>query len=143
MRLETLKKALTENEAATDPESPDPALRGRTYAIPFDRVWNGVIRLAHGGLRGWDVIRADDEEGVIEAEATTRVLRFVDDVEIRIRLDPNAQTRVDMTSASRKGKADLGTNRRRIRSFLRELDREIEARPDEILDPETSVRRMG
>ncbi|MGD2068038.1 MAG: DUF1499 domain-containing protein [Gemmatimonadota bacterium] len=40
-----------------------------------------------------------------------------------------------MESSSRKGSADLGVNRRRIRNFLRELDRRLEARPSEILEP--------
>lgn len=68
---------------------------------------------------------ADDVTGVIRAEARTPVFRFVDDVEIRIGLDADAQTRVDLTSASRVGRWDLGTNARRIRGFLRGLDRRL------------------
>ena len=39
-----------------------------------------------------------------------------------------------MTSRSRKGKGDLGTNLRRIDRFMRRLDRNLDARPEEILD---------
>ncbi len=52
----------------------------------------------------------------------------MDDVEIRIGLDDDAQTRVDLRSASRKGVGDLGKNPRRIGKFVRALDRELGAR---------------
>lgn len=130
----SLWKALTENSVATDPFAEDPRLRGRTYAISFDRVWNGALALAGGGLKRWRVVEADDEEGVILAESKTMVLRFVDDVRIDVTLDENGQTRVDMASASRKGRGDLGKNARRVGRFLRELDRALEAKPSQILD---------
>jgi len=117
-------RALTANVAETAPEAEDPRLRGRTYAIPFDAVWRAATDLA-GSLRGWTVTGSDDCEGIIQAEARTLVMRFVDDVTIRIRLDENAQTRVDMRSASRKGVGDFGTNARRIGRFMRLLDRRL------------------
>ncbi len=120
-------RALTRNRAATDPASPDPRLRGRTYSVPFQTVWSAARGLVDGGLRGWRLLRADDETGVLEGEARTRMLRFVDDLEVRITLDADGQTRVDVTSSSRKGKADLGTNARRIARFLRRLDRSVKA----------------
>lgn len=126
-----LIRGLRANVAQTAPDDPDPRLRGRTYAIPFDRVWNAARGLASGGLRRWQVVESDDYEGVIRATSTTFALRAVDDVEIRIGLDQDAQTRVDVRSASRKGVADLGTNARRIGRFLRALDKRLanNARP--------------
>ena len=120
-----LTRALRENVAQTSPDDPDPRLRGRTYAVPFDRVWQSARKLASGGLRRWQLIDADDYEGLIRATATTLTLRMVDDVVIHISLDEDAQTRVDMRSSSRKGFADLGTNARRIGSFFRALDKEL------------------
>ena len=38
----SLVRALTQNRAETDPHSPDSGLRGRTYAISFDRVWTAA-----------------------------------------------------------------------------------------------------
>lgn len=128
-----LRRALTRNGALTHPDHVDPRLRGRTYAIPFDRVWTAALELADGGLRRWTVIEADDIDGIIRAEARTLVFRFVDDVTIRISLDADAQTRVDLRSESRKGKADLGTNARRIGRFCRKLDRALGAGGREIL----------
>ncbi|MFG1690665.1 DUF1499 domain-containing protein [Gemmatimonadota bacterium] len=128
-------QGLTENRVETDPHSEDHRLRGRTYAIPFDRVWKAALRLAAAELRGWRVTHADDESGVIQAESKTLVLRFVDDVQIDVTLDENGQTRVDLTSASRVGKGDLGKNARRVGKFLKRLDRKLDAKPGEILDP--------
>lgn len=119
-------RGLTRNRAATDVASEDPRLRGRTYAIPFERVWQAALRLAQR-RRGWTVHETDDIQGLIRAEARTP-LRFVDDVTIRVGLDEDGQTRVDLVSASRVGRGDLGKNARRIHKFLRALDRELAGR---------------
>lgn len=125
---------LTTHQAATDPRREDSRLRGRTYAISFEKVWSGALDLIQA-KRGWVVTQADDAIGFIHAEVTTLIFRFVDDVEIRIFLDENAQTRVDLLSTSRKGKADFGTNARRIGGFIKSLDRHLAAESDRILDP--------
>jgi hypothetical protein len=134
--LARFAQMFTANRAETDPASRDPGLRGRSYAIPFDRVWQAATLLADQELAGWTVVSWNDRDGVIKAEARTRLFRLTDDVTIRICLDENAQTRVDMVSESRKGKADLGTNARRIRRFFSHLDRKLAASEREILGPE-------
>lgn len=116
----------------TDPAARDPRLRGRTYAIPFDRVWTAALSLA-GEQRGWSVLRADDQSGEIFAEVSARLLPFIDDVKIRIGLDEDAQTRVDLSAHRRGGKADLGANARRVARFLKRLDRSLEATRAQIL----------
>lgn len=130
-----LRRALTENRVETDPRHEDPTLRGRTYAIPFAKVWKEARAMASGGLRGWSILEADEDRGLIRAESQTPVFRFVDDVEIRISLDENGQTRVDLISASRKGRGDLGKNPRRVRHFLKTLDQRTGAGAGKILDP--------
>jgi hypothetical protein len=130
-----LWQAFTRNRAQTHPRHSDPRLRGRTYAIPYARVWAEATAMASGELRGWTLLEADEDLGFFKAEAKTPVFGFVDDVHFSISLDENAQTRVDMTSESRKGKGDLGTNARRIRKFLKLLDRRIGAGQGTILDP--------
>ena len=117
-------RALTRNRAFTDDESPDPRLRVRTYGIPFAAVWDAALAIARG-TRGWTVTASDPLAGEIVAESATRMWKFVDDVWIRISLDEDGQTRVDMTSASRVGRADLGNNARRIARFLHALDRHV------------------
>ena len=117
-------RGLTHNRAFTDDEASDPRLRPREYAVPFVTVWEAALSIA-GGTRGWTVTASDPRAGEIVAEARTRMWKFVDDVWIRISLDDDGQTRVDVTSASRVGKADLGTNARRIARFLHDLDRHV------------------
>lgn len=118
-------RAISRNHAETSIDDPDPRLRGRTYAVPFEQVWQAATTLASGGLRRWRIVESDDYEGIIRAESRTLLWRFVDDVVISIRLDHDAQTRVDMQSRSRKGSADLGTNARRIGKFFRTLDQRL------------------
>jgi uncharacterized protein (DUF1499 family) len=117
--------AMRGNKVATEHEHWDPRLRGRTYSIPFEQVWQASLALANRGLRRWQLIDSNDTEGVINAEAKTFFLRFVDDVRILISLDEDAQTRVDVFSRSRRGSADFGTNARRINRFFKALDRKL------------------
>jgi uncharacterized protein (DUF1499 family) len=114
-------------------------MRGRRYAIPFQRVWTEAVEVVIAGAPRWRLLDADDERGVIRAEARTLLFRFVDDVEILVRLDADAQTRVDLSSRSRRGMFDLGVNGRRIRRFLHQLDRAVGATPELVLPPEEGV----
>lgn len=70
---------------------------------------------------GWDVVEADAAAGRIEAVDRTFWFGFRDDVVIRISEADDGATRVDVRSASRVGKGDVGTNARRIRDFLTRL----------------------
>jgi len=63
----------------------------------------------------------DGGDSFIEALATTTFLAFPVDVSIRI-TDEGDTTYVDMRSASRYGKHDLGDNAARIAGFLTALD---------------------
>ncbi|MGH7469541.1 MAG: DUF1499 domain-containing protein [Longimicrobiales bacterium] len=119
-----LVRAISAKKAETAAEDVDPRLRGRTYAIPFDEVWETALALVKR-RRSWHVVTVDDEEGVIRVEAKTFLFRLIADVEIRITLDENAQTRVDSSSASRRGFADWGVNARRIGRFMRKLDKTL------------------
>ncbi|HDZ37819.1 MAG TPA: DUF1499 domain-containing protein, partial [Marinobacter sp.] len=68
--------------------------------------------------RGWEL--AGTTNNVIEATATTLWFGFKDDVAIRLAETPNG-VQVDMRSASRVGKSDVGTNAERIQAFLEDL----------------------
>jgi hypothetical protein len=71
---------------------------------------------------GWTIQAEVPAEGRIEATATTLLFGFKDDVVIRIA--PTARgSRVDIRSESRIGGSDLGTNARRVESFLDTLAR--------------------
>jgi uncharacterized protein (DUF1499 family) len=92
--------------------------------VPFARVWDEIVQMITEWPR-WKLVRANEDKGLIAAEATTLVFRFVDDVRLKVKLDSNALTRVDMWSQSRVGNADLGVNTRRIARFFRDLDRRL------------------
>jgi uncharacterized protein (DUF1499 family) len=113
--------------AATSPDARDPRLRGRTYAIPFVEVWDAAQDVARS-RRGWTVTSADARAGEITAEARTLLWRLTDDVRVLLTLDADGMTRVDVESASRVGRGDLGANARRIARFLHALDRRLAER---------------
>jgi Protein of unknown function (DUF1499) len=60
-------------------------------------------------------------DGIIEAVARTPILGFRDDVVIRIRPTIDG-ARIDVRSASRYGRHDLGTNAKRVRSLIDDID---------------------
>ena len=136
--MKDVVRGLTEHRAQTDPTSEDERLLGRTYAIPFEDVWQAARKLASGGLKGWSVWVADDQEGVIQASTSAFLFLKAADVHIHVGLDENAQTRVDLTTVSRTERGDLGRCRRTIGRFLRALDKALGAGADQILDASRS-----
>ena len=99
---------------------------GRTYAIPFAQVWEAVLDLVRGELPRWHARWWDEEEGVIHALTRGRLSRRASDVVIRIGLDAQAQTRVDLRSTSRSSRlGDFGGNTRLIGTFVAALDRKF------------------
>lgn len=76
-----------------------------------DAAWDRLRRTVRAQPR-MRVITEDD--GYLHAEATTRLLRFVDDVEFLL---DRVGRQIHVRSASRLGYSDLGTNRRRIEAI--------------------------
>jgi hypothetical protein len=136
-------RALVGSDARTDPGSPDRALRGRTYAIPFDRVWNAALSVADGELRGWKLVSSDDVGGIINAEATSSLPRRVTDVRVTIGLDSDGQTRVDAQASERRGSVETGGNGRRLKRFMTALDHALAATPAQILDATKEISLAG
>jgi hypothetical protein len=133
--LKGVLRGFTENQASTDVHGEDLRLRGRTYAIPFEAVWQASIGLCGGELRGWSIERADDQRGVISAHVSGGLASSEVMVKINIGLDANAQTRVDLTATSSTERGDFGRSGRLIARFVRRLDEKLQARPDQIWDP--------
>jgi uncharacterized protein (DUF1499 family) len=82
---------------------------------PHDVAFERSLRTAQ--KMGWEVVRADAGKGIIEATDTTFWFRFKDDIVVRV-MTSGSGSRIDVRSASRVGKSDVGTNARRIRAFL-------------------------
>ena len=77
--------------------------------------------------RKWHVVDARPpqgtapRDGLIEAIARTPILGFRDDVAIRVRATHDG-ARIDVRSASRYGRHDLGANAQRVRSLIEDID---------------------
>ncbi len=96
-----------------------PGIEPRQFPLPPERIFEAALAAANA--MHWRIADAAESEGRIEATATTRIMRFKDDVVIRLRAHDGG-TRLDIRSASRVGRSDLGVNARRIRGFFEELD---------------------
>lgn len=136
-------KGFTESAARTSPDSDDPVLAGRTYAIPFDAVWNAAVSLSGGGLKGWKLVSFDDQLGVIRADVRGPLLPLEANVLVSVTLDPNGQTRVDMSALGNHRGGDLRVNYRRIRHFFRSLDVSLDVQPGQILEPWSPARHAA
>jgi uncharacterized protein (DUF1499 family) len=81
-----------------------------------------ALQLAERAARamGWDIVAVAPGDLRIEATDTTPMFGFKDDIVIRVSANGSG-SRVDARSLSRIGSSDLGTNAKRIRSFMREL----------------------
>ena len=126
-------KALTDRTARTGVDCDHPELGGRTYAIPFDAVWEAAVSLVSGGLRGWTRISDNEAAGIIEARVRGALLPLPARAVVAIALDADAQTRVDVRVEGRHRGGDLGAGARRIRRLVRALDLALDARPEQIL----------
>jgi uncharacterized protein (DUF1499 family) len=77
--------------------------------------------------RKWHVVDARPpqgtapRDGLIEAIARTPILGFRDDVAVRVRATHEG-ARIDIRSASRYGRHDLGTNAARVRALIEDID---------------------
>lgn len=105
-----------------------PLVTGRRYQLPFDETLAAVQTvLSRQGWReveGPDADAEDAGEATVGAVAPSFILDLPADVSIRVTADDDA-TLVDMHSASRFGRHDLGDNARRITAFLTELDQQV------------------
>ena len=105
-----------------------------TTASPQE-AYNAVLKVI--AKRKWHVVDARPpqayapRDGLIEAIARTPILGFRDDVAVRVRATQEG-SRIDVRSASRYGRHDLGTNAARVRALIDEVDEALTApaKPD-------------
>lgn len=119
---------LTARERARQ-EKAYPELTGRRYEYAPETVAAVIQGLLAD--RGWTVVSGPEPvaEGnalSIEAVARSYFLGFASDVAIRVEDRANA-TYIEMRSASRYGRHDLGDNAKRIERFLNDLDTRMES----------------
>jgi len=115
--------SITENsvtsQAALYPDHPQ-----RKYAeiAPLPVKGEGPVTIAQikaivEGMDGAKVVKS--ERGYLYAQFTSKLMRYVDDVEFWF--DPSANV-IQVRSASRVGRGDLGVNRKRIEAVRAKLD---------------------
>jgi uncharacterized protein (DUF1499 family) len=108
-----------------------PMFLERSAPVVYALVSEAVDRL------GWTVVvnETPGESGVgrIEATDSTMIMGFTDDVVVQVRGN-DANTLVDIRSASRYGMHDFGTNAERIRDFYSEVNTALEKGEKTVLE---------
>ncbi len=93
------------------------------FVAPFaiktssDKAWTVINNVLKNQSR---TVISKETDDVIEAEVTSLVFRFVDDVQIL--LDKEAGL-IHIRSASRTGHSDLGVNRKRVETMREQLQK--------------------
>ena len=95
-----------------------PDIKTVVLPVPQDRAFQAALETARD--LGWQVVAAVPAEGRIEATDTTFWFGFKDDVVIRI-FPAGDRSLLDIRSVSRVGVSDVGTNAKRIRTFLAKM----------------------
>lgn len=87
-----------------------------------------IAAAARKAAASLDRFRVHEHGGAaLTMTATTRVLGFVDDLQLHLERQADGTTHVHVTSASRVGQLDFGQNARNIRELFAELQRHLPA----------------
>lgn len=112
----------------------EPDLTTATPQEAYDAVLKVIAK------RRWHVVDARpplsgaSRDGLIEAIARTPILSFRDDVVVRVRPIQDG-ARIDVRSASRYGRHDLGANAARVRALIDDVDDVLSAPAPEKRQP--------
>lgn len=109
---------LTRNWADTD-EGNDPDLTPLELRLPFGDAF-ALVEKTIGVLRRWRIESIDSNAGLLHATRRTKLLRFVDDILLRLEETPESAL-LHAHSQSRVGKGDFGQNRRNILELFNAL----------------------
>ncbi|CAN5607098.1 hypothetical protein BH24ACI2_BH24ACI2_16100 [soil metagenome] len=124
--LASLAIANAGNVAETSADSKDESLKTRRYQVDLktfvEETERLILALTTYG-QNWRIISADVAESSATVKAEVPVVFFTDDLEISAKKEADKEEiTVDVRSASRVGKGDLGENRRHILQILKALD---------------------
>ena len=101
--------------------APDEDHRAEPYRLGAGVDW-AAVRAAVAAMPRTKIV--EERPGYLRAEATSRIFRFVDDLEL---LRSGSGDRVDVRSASRVGHGDMGVNRERVEALRTALSAAGEA----------------
>lgn len=103
-----------------------PMIINRSVEETFDLVVNAVRRLRMRVVQETPPDEQNAGVGRLEAVDSTLIMGFNDDVAVRV-TGIEAGARVDIRSASRYGRHDLGRNVERVREMMREIVARLES----------------
>ena len=95
--------------------APDEDHRVAPYTLAAGQNW-AAVRAAVAAMPRTAIV--EERTGYLHAECTSRIFRFVDDLEL---LSAKSGDRVDVRSASRVGYGDMGVNRERVEALRKAL----------------------
>ena len=107
------------NAVSSQADDPGRRVAPLHYAGDADAAWHRLRSVVEAMPRS-RVVR--EESGYLHAEFTSRIFRFVDDLELL--LDEDARV-IHVRSASRVGHSDLGANRRRVEALRRAFESDV------------------
>ena len=118
-QVEDWSRDLTTNVAVTDENAGDERLRPVHSTLPVEGLANRIEKAARD-LPRWTLTERRETEGAIELHfvRSTAVLRFRDDIRVRIEPTGDGGSLLTAESRSRVGKGDLGQNPRNLRELL-------------------------
>ncbi len=105
-------------EVAAQQKEAYPDLRPLFLIAPQKEGFSKALEAARA--MGWQIVDSNQDQGRIEATDTTLWFGFKDDIVVRV-MPAVHGSRIDVRSVSRVGKSDLGTNARRIQTYLRRI----------------------
>lgn len=106
-------------------EKPYPRIAPLIMPVSAEQAYTAALAAVTD--RGWTIVMEDPETGRIDATETSFWFGFREDIMIRVKTTEDG-ARIDIRSASRHRLSDLGTNARRIRDLLDELEARIAKR---------------
>ena len=95
--------------------APDENHRVAPYPLAAGQDW-AAVRAAVTAMPRTAIV--EERPGYLHAESTSRIFRFVDDLEL---LSSKSGDRIDVRSASRVGYGDMGVNRERVEALRKAL----------------------
>lgn len=111
------------SQETTGEKAKDPALKTRYYKLPNDQVWNEVVTLIKK-TPGYKLLYEVKNVGEIVLEKKTMLGRTQDITLTIIAVNP-VTTTIDIYSASRGSRGDLGSNYRAILDLYNMFDKKL------------------
>ncbi len=94
-----------------------PFVRPLLLDMSFENTFHNALAVARS-MKRWKIVNSNATAGKIEATVTTPWFGLKEDVVVRVSSIDPSRSKIDVRSESRLGVNDLGTNARRIHTYL-------------------------